>query len=122
MLLFPARAIVDVHYVIYRTFKQMVREERGVVQETDARAIAEVAWGCVDNLCELATAVGMDGSDVWLARKYRALHGDLEDNFVLAAAERADADFLVTSDQQLLRKATVAALSPKDMLALLRAD
>lgn len=122
VLLFPARAIVDVHYVISRTFKQMVREERGVILEADARAIAEMAWGCVDNLCELATAVGMDGSDVWLARKYRALHGDFEDNFVLAAAERADADFLVTSDRRLLRKATVAALSPKDLLALLRAE
>lgn len=120
-LLYAARAIVDVHYVISRTFKQMVREERGIVLEEDAIAIAEIAWGCIDNLCELATAVGMDNSDVWLARKYRALNDDFEDNFVLAAAERANADFIVTNDRQLLRKATVAALSPKDMLALLGA-
>lgn len=118
-LLYAARAIVDVHYVISHTFKQMVREERGVVSEADALAAAEIAWGCVNNLCEWATAVGMDDSDVWLARKYRALCDDFEDNFVLAAAERANADFIVTSDKQLLRKATVAALSPKDMLALL---
>lgn len=119
VLLYPARAIVDVHYVISHTFKQMVREERGSVSEADALAIAEIAWKCIDSLCELATAVGMDDRDVWLARKYRALHGDFEDNFVLAAAERAKVDFLITSDRQLLRKATVAALSPKDMLALL---
>ena len=120
-LLYVGRAIVDVHYVISHTFKQMVREERGTVSEADALAIAEIAWGCVDNLSEMATAVGMDNGDVWLARKYRALHDDFEDNFVLAAAERADADFLITSDRQLLRKATIAALSPKDMLALLNA-
>lgn len=120
-LLYAARAIVDVHYVITRTFKQMVREEREIVSEADALAIAEIAWGCVDNLCDVATAVGVDNSDVWLARKYRALHDDFEDNFVLAAAERANADFIVTSDRQLLCKATVAALSPKDMLALLNA-
>lgn len=87
-----------------------------------ARAIAEIAWGCVDNLCEFATAVGLDNSDVWLARKYRTLHDDFEDNFILAAAERAKVDFLVTSDQSLLRKATVAALSPQDMLAVLKAS
>ena len=88
-LLYVGRAIVDVHYVISHTFKQMVREERGTVSKADALAIAEIAWGCVDNLSEMATAVGMDNGDVWLARKYRALHGDFEDNFVLAAAERA---------------------------------
>ena len=120
-LLYAARAIVDVHYVISCTFKQMVRKERGTVSAEDALTIAEIAWGCIDNLCELATAVGMDNGDVWLARKYRTLHNDFEDNFILAAAERANADFLVTSDKQLLLKATVAALSPKDMLALLTA-
>jgi predicted nucleic acid-binding protein len=64
----------------------------------------------------------LDNSDVWLARKYRTLHDDFEDNFILAAAERAKVDFLVTSDQSLLRKATVAALSPQDMLAVLKAS
>ena len=49
-------------------------------------------------------------------------YDDFEDNFILAAAERAKVDFLVTSDQSLLRKATVAALSPQDMLAVLKAS
>ena len=121
-LLYPAPILKDVFYLVGMEFKRQVRAEKGGVDEHDAAIVRRLAWGCVDNLCELATAVGMDGSDVWLARKYRALHGDFEDNFVLAAAERADADFLVTSDRRLLRKATVAALSPKDLLALLRAE
>ena len=38
---------------------------------------------------------------------------------VLAAAERAKVDYLVTSDKQLIQKATVAALTPQDMLSVL---
>ena len=39
---------------------------------------------------------------------------------VVAAARRAKADYLVTNDERLLRHSPVAALSPRDMLALLR--
>lgn len=120
-LLFCPHALTDVHYVIMATFKKMVRAEKGELTEADALAIQEIAWGCIDNLCEWATSVGSTQGDVWLARKYKRLNHDLEDNIVLAAAERAKVDYLVTSDQQLLKKATVAALSPEDMLALLDA-
>ena len=121
-LLYPARAIVDVHYMIAKTYKDQVRQERGTVSQADALCIQKIAWGCIDNLCDRMTAVGLDQSDVWLARKYRSFNSDFEDNFVLAAAERAQADFLVTSNKQLLTKATVAALSPANMLALLNVN
>ena len=62
--------------------------------------------------------MGADSSDVWLARKYQRIHADFEDCMVLAAAQRAKADYLVTSDEALLRHAPVAALSVDDFLAL----
>ena len=120
-LLFCPHSLVDVHYQIAATFKKMVRMEKGTLSDTDALAIQEIAWGCTDNLCEWATSVGSAQVDVWLARKYKKLNRDFEDNIILAASERAKVDYLVTSDQQLLKKATVAALSPEDMLALLDA-
>ena len=120
-LLYPARAIVDLHYQIGMYYKHLAREDNGALSKEDALACQEIAWSCIDNLCEIATAVGLDESDVWLARKYRSFNHDFEDNFVLAAAERAHADYLVTSDKDLLRKATVAALSPEDMLSYLHA-
>lgn len=121
-LFYPARVLVDVHYQIAHALKEQVRHERGVLSEEDAAAVQRIAWGCIDNLCEMCTAVGIDESDVWLARKYRSFNGDLEDNFVLTAAERLQADYLVTNDQKLLRKATVAALMPEDLLNLLKAQ
>ncbi len=68
---------------------------------------------------ENATAIGADESDVWLACKYRNLSGDLEDNMVMAAAQRARTDFLVTSDANLLRKSTVQAHTIEDAISLL---
>ena len=93
-----------------------------MVLEPDAIAIQEIAWSCIDNLDEIATAVGVDQSDIWLARKYRTFNSDFEDNLILAAAKRASADFIVTSDQALLTKATVAALTPQDMLNFLQTN
>jgi predicted nucleic acid-binding protein len=89
-----------------------------VLTQEDAAMVNELAWGCVQNMREVATAVGLDDSDLWIACKYKSLSTDLEDNVVLAAAQRAKVDHLVTFDQDLIRKAPVSALLPSDMVAL----
>ena len=66
--------------------------------------------------------VTADASDVWLARTHRQVHADFEDNLVVAAAQRAKADFLITNDEQLLKHAPVAALSVADAIKVLEAD
>ncbi|MFR1638350.1 MAG: hypothetical protein ACLSVD_03740 [Eggerthellaceae bacterium] len=40
---------------------------------------------------------------------------------MVAAAQRADATYLVTNDEALIKHAPVAALAPADALALLKA-
>ena len=67
----------------------------------------------------IATGVGADESDLWLAEQHHRVHHDLDDNLVIAAARRAKASYLITRDIRLLNKATVPAVSPADMLALL---
>ena len=52
-----------------------------------------------------ATAVGADESDLWTACNLRSVHNDLEDNLVVAAAQRADATYLVTNDEALIKHA-----------------
>lgn len=120
-LLYPAACLRDVFYTICLEFKRSCRNERGGLSPGDAEAIRRIAWGCVDNVRELAVAVGMDESDLWLACKYRTLTWDLEDNVVLAAAKRSEADYLVTNDRALRERSTVAALSSADMVKVLRA-
>ena len=118
-LAYPVHALKDLFYIACREMKLRVGRNKKAISEQDVQAIRSIAWSCVDYVRDVAAAVGADESDAWLACKYRSLNDDLEDNFVLAAAKRARTAFLVTSDETLLRKATVEAHTPADALALL---
>lgn len=118
-LLYPIGALQDIFAVLIMELKRETRMVREV-DEACMAALRRIAWGCVDSIRDGACAVGADESDAWLACKYRKINWDLEDNMVLAAAERAGADYLVTSDRVLISKANVAAMRPGDMAALLQ--
>ena len=120
-LLYSSRILVDLFYEIRRDAAEWVRGTMGEVTREAARQCHEYAWGCIEDLHELATAVPIDDSDVLQALKYRSLSEDLEDNLILVAAQRMGVDYLVTSDRVLLNKATIAALAPQDMLAVMEA-
>jgi len=119
-MVYSASSVQNVFYVVTSTLKRAIREEGREVSETDARAISRIAWECVDNLEEIGAPVGVDASDLWLARKHCILHADFEDDLVIASCLRAKVDYLVTNDEALLKKAPVAALTSADMLSLLK--
>ena len=87
-LLYAAESVKDVYYLISASLKRQARKDGGALSESQAKAVSAYAFACVANMDEIATAVGMDSSDIWLAQKYRAIHTDFEDNLVLAAAQR----------------------------------
>lgn len=62
-------------------------------------------------LSQLATPVPCDLSDIWMASRQRELHSDYEDDLIIAAAMRAQADLLVTNDAKLCSHAPVAAMN-----------
>lgn len=117
---YPVTQIGNVFYLINLYFKSQIRKEKGEISEKDANIAKEFAWACINHLQENAFAIRADQSDVWLSCKYRTSHDDLEDNLALAAAERAKSMIFVTSDEKLLRHATVCAKTPKDALAMLK--
>ena len=118
-LLYGASKLETVFYVLAAEAKRMVRTEKGVVSEADAASARAFAWGCVENIRDCATAVGVDEADLWLASKYRSVGPDFEDNVLLAAAQRAGADYLVTWDAALLRTPTVRTATPTQMITLI---
>ena len=120
-LLYPSHIIEDLFYEIRRDAAEWTRASAGEVSREAARYCHDYAWGCMEDLHELATAVATDDTDVLTALKFRSLSEDLGDNLVLVAAQRAGVDYLVTSDNVMLNKATVAALAPQDMLSVLEA-
>ena len=120
LLLYAPHAIQDVFYNVGLAYKRGLREDGVELDETWAQAIASQAWDCARTMSEIATMAGMDVGDLWLAFKYRDLQPDLEDDVVIAVAQRVKADYLVTNDKALIAKSPIATLSPKDMLAVLQ--
>ena len=113
-------AAKDMFYVICSEMKRLAREEKGGLSQADALAARSVAWGCVRNMIQNAVAVPVGEPQVWLASHYEDLHGDFEDDLVLAALETSKADFFVTNDEVLRGKAPTGAFDAADMLAYLR--
>lgn len=120
-LLYPYTILKDVFYLTANAFKHDIRTRKGSLAPGDAAVANETAWGFINNMREHATAVGADESDLWTACNLRSVHNDLEDNLIVAAAQRANAAYLVTNDEALIKHAPVAALAPVDALALLKA-
>ncbi len=115
-LAYAITTVKDVYYLVGADLKWKERKEKGELSEEDAEIISEIAWAVTNNMSEVATPVGMDMADVWMARKLRSIHNDLEDNLVIAAGERAGADYIVTSDSKLLANPHVRAMTAADML------
>ena len=120
-ILYPADIIKDVFYLVESTMKRIMRARGVGLTHHDAAVANEFAWGAVNHMRENAVAVDIGHADVWFAAKLRTVHNDFEDNLILAAAEKAKPTFLVTNDEQLIKHATVAALTPTDALAALKA-
>lgn len=118
-LLYSAAQAKDVFFLAAMLLKSAERATSDEVSIAAARSINETCWAILDNLDSYASVVGADESDVWLAKKHRAVHGDFEDNLVIASALRANADFIVTKDEQLLKHAPIAALAPHSFVALM---
>lgn len=122
-LLYPAHIAKDIAYLIEQCLKREIEaedsDEANPIDESTACAVKQIAMNCVQNMSEVAVAVGADGSDVWLALKYWPLTGDMEDAFVIAAAERASVDMIVTRDKGLASKAPFPTFTPEDAIVLL---
>ncbi len=119
-LLYGASKLESMFYVLAAEMKRIIRAEKGALSDADALAARAFAWGCVENIRELATSVGLNEGDLWLASKYRSVSPDLEDNVLLAAAKRVNADYLVTWDAALLRTPVVRTATPSEMREVLK--
>ena len=117
-LLAALPSVKDCFFLISQELKRTERSEAGTVSESAAVAIREVAWSCTSSIRKLAYIVPSDESDMLEAMLLRDAHPDFEDNLVLAAALRAQADYVVTSDQTLIAHAPMSCLSLDDTLKL----
>jgi predicted nucleic acid-binding protein len=113
-LLYAATSSKDLFYLISSEHKAWYRREHGSLSQDAAVAATSLAWDCLSVLSQLATSVPCDLSDIWMASRQRELHSDYEDDLIIAAAIRSQADLLVTNDAKLCSHAPVAAMSVED--------
>ena len=118
-LLVASHSMKDFWYLFWQSNKHANAREGSMEAEEASQTAKHVSWAVVEHISDLATVVGSDESDAWLARKMRSTHDDYEDNLVVAAALRAKPDLLVSSDQALIAHCPVAAATPKDALGYL---
>ena len=114
----PIGSTKDVYFAVACELKRMQREEAGMVSEEFANAVDEVAWSCLSALRKQSTVVAADASDMIEAMVQRSIHGDYEDNLVIAAAIRASATHIVSSDAQLQRHSPIPCIGIAEALEL----
>lgn len=118
-LLVCATSLKDVFYIVARSLKLRVNAETGVVSPQDAAAINRITWALIDNICSVAAPASVGPGDVWMAQRHEDVHGDFEDDLIIATALRTKADLLVTNDKALIVDCPVAAVTVQRALALL---
>lgn len=119
-LVFTLEIARAVFRIVSHEAKRWVRQGKGELDEAYALAIANHAWDFVRDMQEYGTPIGSSTPDLWMASKLRDEHPEIEDNLIVAACMRIDADYLVTNDVKLLRHSPVATVEPAMMARLLQ--
>lgn len=118
LLMYAITSLKDVFFLVARYLKQAELRIKGSVSGETSFAANKAAWGCIESMLEIGTPIAVDYSDAWLAAKLKDVHNDFEDNLIVAAFKRANADYLVTTDQQLLKHFPECTITPQDAVAL----
>lgn len=118
-LTYAATSLKDVFYILQREFKELFRHEGRVMNSTQASSCNKAAWGCIRHMMEIAVAAPVSEPQIWLASHYENLHTDFEDDLILATLETSKANFLITGDETLQKKAPTGAFDAVTMLTFL---
>ena len=113
-LLYAPTSAKDVFYLISRRLRQT--DARGL---SSSASYAAAAWACARRMMETADAAPQSCAECELACLLRSNFDEFEDNLIIASAETAKADDVVTSDRLFLRALPEACITPEHAVALL---
>lgn len=117
-LYYAASTMTDVFFLSKTTQKKLLKDDGIELTDTMSAAANEIAWGCIKNMYEIASPIPTSIPVLFLSTKMKDIHNDFEDDVLLASAQTADIDYLITNDKTLLIKSTVQALSCEDFLKM----
>lgn len=105
-------------YIAYHSLVDYVYLQKDYFKSnTDftSRQAENIIVSSLNMILDYLTVVGADHFDMKLGIKSFARHQDFEDNLVIAAAERANADYVLTSDAEMLKDYPEIAISYEDL-------
>ena len=117
-----ALTLKDAYYLVSMQLKRMERKASGSLSDEMAQAAGDVAWSCIRQLAENAIIVPTGRAECLHALVIRAVHADFEDDLIVATAQHAGVDCLVSNDQLLVKHAPIACLTSGDAVALLESQ
>ena len=112
----------DAYYLVSTQLKRMERQASGRLGDGMAHAANEVAWTCVRQLIDNVLVLPTGRAESLQALVLRPVHGDFEDDLVVATALGADIDILVSNDTELVKHAPIACLTSSDAISLLESE
>lgn len=104
----------DVFYLVGTELKRNARAEGVECVQADSKAVAEVAWECIAFMRGHCAVLNVGAPEELVAFTLRQENTDFEDNLLIATAQRANVDYVITNDKRLLKSNLVPALSPRE--------
>ena len=114
-LLYAPSTLKDVFRLVPRILR---RDALAAGEYEEGMSFDFAAWACVRTMTEVAAAAPLSIAECDMAWMLRNMHGDFEDNLVIAAAETCNADYVVTNDVELSKHFAPVCITPEQALRL----
>lgn len=105
----------DAFYLVCAALKHRVADA-SECSEASAKAINEIGWACISTIQKLSIIIPQGFGEHLGAVVLRDDNKDYEDNLLLATAQNAKIDFIITNDRELLKNKVIPTLSPCEYL------
>lgn len=107
----------DVFYLIGASLKRRAIADGKADFESNAKAVNEIAWQCLSTIQGMAVVLNQGFEQHLEAMVLRDANSDYEDDLLVATAQSADIDFIVTSDDRLLKSSPIPAITAEEYCA-----
>ncbi|PWL77517.1 MAG: hypothetical protein DBY20_09130 [Coriobacteriia bacterium] len=108
----------DVFFLIGVSLKGWTRAAGEKVTEESALAVNEISWACLSQIQGMSIVLNLGFAEHLEASALRSKNPDYEDNLLLATAQNAKVDYIITKGKGLLANDVVSAITPAEYVAM----
>lgn len=108
----------DVFFLIGVSLKGWARETGEKVTEESALAVNEISWACLSQIQGMSIVLNLGFAEHLEASALRSKNPDYEDNLLLATAQNAKVDYIITKGKGLLANDVVSAITPAEYVEM----